>query len=43
LPPNERRITLRRRAWRIPPRIAAGGTVVVPFLAGEEIGWAIED
>ena len=43
LPPNERRITLRRRAWRIPPRIDAGGTAVVPFLAGEEIGWTIED
>jgi dihydroorotase len=43
LPPNERRITLRRTPWRIPPRIDAGNTVVVPFLAGEEIAWAIED
>jgi len=43
LPPNERRITLRRTPWRIPPRIDARNTVVVPFLAGEEIAWAIED
>jgi dihydroorotase len=43
LPANERRITLRRRAWRIPPRIDAGGTAIVPFLAGEEIAWTIDD
>jgi dihydroorotase len=43
LKPNERRITLRRGAARVPPRIAAGDTELVPFLAGEEIGWTVED
>jgi dihydroorotase len=43
LKPNERRITLRRGVARVPPRIAAGDTELVPFLAGEEIGWTVED
>jgi dihydroorotase len=43
LAPNERRITLRRRSWRIPPRIAAGDVAIVPFLAGEEAAWALEE
>jgi dihydroorotase len=43
LAPNERRITLRRRSWRIPPRIAAGHAEIVPFLAGEEVAWALEE
>src|SRR5216683_2989524 len=43
LPPNERRITLRRSAWRIPPRVDAGGSAIVPFLAGEEIAWTVDD
>jgi dihydroorotase len=43
LPPNERRITLRRSAWRIPPRVDAGGSAIVPFLAGEEVAWMIDD
>jgi dihydroorotase len=43
LAPNERRITLRRRSWRIPPRIAAGDAEIVPFLAGEEVAWALEE
>jgi dihydroorotase len=42
LKPNERRITLRRGVARVPPRIAAGDTELVPFLAGEEIGWTVE-
>ncbi len=37
LTPNERRITLRRQAWRIPERTGS----VVPFLAGETIGWTL--
>jgi dihydroorotase len=43
LPANERRITLRRGIARVPARIAAGETELVPFLAGEEIGWVVED
>jgi dihydroorotase len=43
LAPNERRITLRRRSWRIPPRIAVGDMAIVPFLAGEEVAWALEE
>jgi dihydroorotase len=43
LAPNEGRITLRRRPWLIPPRIAASDTEIVPFLAGEEVAWALEE
>jgi dihydroorotase len=42
LPPNETRITLRRKTWHVPTRIAAGDAAVVPFLAGEEALWAID-
>ncbi len=41
LPPNEARIALRRRSWRVPERVAAGEAWIVPFLAGEEVLWAI--
>ncbi len=37
--PNEQRITLRRATSRIPERVGS----VVPFLAGEEIAWALVD
>jgi len=42
LPPNEERVTLVRRPWRIPAGVRAGDAVVKPFLAGEEIGWQFE-
>jgi len=38
LPANERRITLRRKAWTLPERIGD----VRPFLAGQPIAWTIE-
>lgn len=43
LPINEERITLVRRPQRIPKEIRAGAETIKPFLAGEEIGWQIED
>ena len=42
LPPNEERVTLVRRPWRIPAEVRAGDATVKPFLAGEEIGWQLE-
>ena len=42
LAPNEERITLVNRAWRIPSEVRAGDGTVKPFLAGEEIGWQLE-
>ena len=41
LPPNEERITLVRKSWRVPAEIAAGGASVIPFRAGEEVGWQL--
>ena len=41
LPPNEERVSLVRRPWRIPAEVRAGDAVVKPFLAGEEIGWQL--
>jgi dihydroorotase len=41
LPPNEERVTLRREPWRVPESVRAGDAIVVPFLAGEEIGWRL--
>jgi dihydroorotase len=35
--PNEARVTLRRESWRVPERVG----LVVPFLAGEEVGWRL--
>ena len=42
LPVNEARITLERGETVVPERIAAGGTVLVPFYAGETLGWRIQ-
>jgi dihydroorotase len=39
LPVNEGRITLRRKSISVPASVDANGTPVVPFHAGEEIGW----
>jgi dihydroorotase len=37
LPPNEARVTLDRVRWTVPERVGN----VVPFLAGEELGWRL--
>jgi dihydroorotase len=42
LAPNEERVTLVNRPWRIPSEVRAGDGAVKPFLAGEEIGWTLE-
>jgi len=43
LAPNEARITLERRPWRVPSEIAAGDATLKPFLGGEEVGWRLRD
>jgi dihydroorotase len=42
LAPNEERVTLVNRPWRIPAEIRAGDVTVKPFLAGEELAWQLE-
>jgi dihydroorotase len=39
LPLNEGTVTLDRRAVSVPETVDAGGTPIVPFHAGQEIGW----
>jgi dihydroorotase len=41
LAPNEDRVTLTNRPWRIPTEVRAGDATIKPFLAGEEIGWQL--
>ena len=41
LPPNERRITLRREPIAVPARIGGGDSAVVPFRAGETLRWRL--
>ena len=41
LPLNEGRAVLKRRETRVPDTIPAAGTKIVPFLAGETIGWRL--
>jgi len=41
LPPNEARITLRREEWSIPARFGEGDSTLVPFRAGETLGWRL--
>jgi dihydroorotase len=43
LPVNEGTITLRKVATPVPASIDCAGTPVVPFHAGEELGWRFED
>ncbi len=43
LAPNEARITLERAPSEIPERIGAGVGALVPFLAGETLGWRLAD
>lgn len=42
LPLNEDRVTLRRETVVVPESIDASGTPVVPFHAGETLGWRFE-
>ncbi len=42
LAPNEERVTLVNRPWRISAEVRAGEVAVKPFLAGEEIAWQLE-
>ncbi|MCA3255143.1 MAG: dihydroorotase [Alphaproteobacteria bacterium] len=39
LPLNETKVVLERTSWRMPDTVAAAGTRVVPFQAGEELAW----
>lgn len=39
---NPDRITLIRDSWRVPDVVEIGGQAVVPFLAGEILGWRLE-
>ena len=42
LPPNDRTITLRRRAWTVPAAIETEGGRLVPFHAGERLAWQLD-
>ena len=42
LPVASERLTLVRRAWRVPVEIATDAGPVRPFLAGEELDWQVE-
>ncbi len=41
LPPNERRVTLRRESWIVPDCIGEGDGAVSPFRAGESLRWRL--
>ena len=41
LPPNEERVTLRRRSWTVPMEIATAAGPVRPFRAGETLAWQL--
>jgi dihydroorotase len=41
LPRNRGRITLERREWRVAQEQPFGGDRVVPFRAGETVGWQL--
>lgn len=43
LPLNEGKVTLVREDVTVPARMGEGDTAVVPFMAGETIGWRMED
>lgn len=42
LSPNASRVTLTRSPWQVPDVIEVGGQAVVPFLAGETLGWRLD-
>lgn len=41
MPVNEERITLTREPTQVPSALPAAGTTIVPFHAGETIGWRV--
>jgi len=41
LPRNQERVTLERRAWRVPAELPYGGDLLVPMRAGGEVGWSL--
>ena len=43
LPLNEGRVALERTEMQVPDSLPAAGTDVVPFLAGETLGWRLAD
>ena len=43
LPLNQGTVTLRRDSFEVPERLDASGTELVPFHAGEQLGWRIAD
>jgi dihydroorotase len=43
LPLNEDMLLLEKRAWRLPAEMVAGDDRLVPFRAGETLGWALAD
>ena len=43
LPANEGTVTLERSGNAVPEELAVGGTVLVPFHAGEELAWRMVD
>ena len=43
LPVNSGTITLERRVVHVPEQIDAGGTMIVPFHAGEALSWSLRD
>lgn len=43
LPLNDAQITLERAATPVPDRLSAAGADIVPFQAGETLGWRIAD
>ena len=36
-------VTLRRAPWRVPDEYAFGPDVVVPFMAGQDMAWRVDD
>ncbi|WP_241606866.1 dihydroorotase [Rosenbergiella australiborealis] len=41
LPVNEQTITLQRTTWTVPSHIPVGNEQLIPFLAGETLGWQV--
>tara|TARA_R110001606_G_scaffold74778_7_gene173310 strand:- start:26605 stop:27693 length:1089 start_codon:yes stop_codon:yes gene_type:complete len=41
LPANPDTITLLRQPWQVPQRLSAAGEELVPFMAGEQLPWAL--
>ena len=43
LPLNEATVILKRRAFTVPDDLEAAGSRIIPFHAGEEMGWQLEN